>query len=327
MSVRYRFNALRAGAFKLDAGCMMGLIPRVVWSRSVPTDDRNRVTLCHNCLLLERLGTGPGPRLVVIEAGTGDKLDEASRKLFDLDGRWIQTALDEVGVAGERIDAVVISHLHFDHAGGLTRKVRAGEEPEWVGPAGAFTGKEGAITHGVRRTFPNARVHVQRREWEDALAGRGMMTRTYFSDHILPLRDHIELADTPSPFTLPDAGPAPGDPTRPERPDAELETMIMPGIWVMRVPGHTWGQQAVRFEDEMGRMIVFTPDVMPTAWHAGRAYSLAYDVEPYTSMRSRGWLLRRACENGWLLYLDHEPGEPLRRVVSDGHGWWLLAPV
>ncbi len=62
---------------------------------------------------------------------------------------------------------------------------------------------------------------------------------------------------------------------------------------------------------------------MPTAWHLGAAYSLGYDVEPYTSMVTRHWFLRAACEGGWLLVLDHEPGNPCRRVKEAGP-WFEL---
>ncbi len=78
------------------------------------------------------------------------------------------------------------------------------------------------------------------------------------------------------------------------------------------------------FLDTSGRRVVFTPDVMPTAAHVGATYNLAYDVEPYTSMLSRTWLLEEAAAGGWLLVLDHEPGNPIRRVRSNGKGWWDL---
>jgi glyoxylase-like metal-dependent hydrolase (beta-lactamase superfamily II) len=101
----------------------------------------------------------------------------------------------------------------------------------------------------------------------------------------------------------------------------------VPGVKVFLTPGHTWGQQAVGFTDEQGRFIVFTPDVMPTAAHLGAAYSLAYDVEPYTSMLSRRWLLEAAAAGGWILVLDHEPGDPIRRVIRNDKGWFDLQPV
>ena len=83
---RYSWRLLRAGEFRLDGGSMFGLIPRSVWSRSVTADERGRITVQHNCLLLE----GGGKR-VMIEVGTGDKLDAKSRELFameDRDMRW-----------------------------------------------------------------------------------------------------------------------------------------------------------------------------------------------------------------------------------------------
>jgi hypothetical protein len=75
-----------------------------------------------------------------------------------------------------------------------------------------------------------------------------------------------------------------------------------------------------------GRTIVFTPDVMPTAWHLGAAYSLGYDVEPYTSMISRGWFLAEAARRDWMLCLDHEPGNPFFRVRANDKGWFDLVP-
>ena len=100
---------------------------------------------------------------------------------------------------------------------------------------------------------------------------------------------------------------------------------------VFLTPGHTWGQQAIKFQEPdaphgKGRTIVFVPDVMPTAAHLGAAYSLAYDVEPYTSMLSRRWLLTEAAQHDWVLHLDHEPGHPLFRVKANTKGWFDLIP-
>ena len=65
---------------------------------------------------------------------------------------------------------------------------------------------------------------------------------------------------------------------------------------------------------------------MPTVHHLGAAYSLGYDVEPYTSMISRRWFLEAAADNDWLLVLDHEPGNPLQRVRRNEKGWFDLVP-
>jgi glyoxylase-like metal-dependent hydrolase (beta-lactamase superfamily II) len=309
---RYSWRLLRAGEFRLDGGSMFGLVPRVVWSKSVPVDERGRITVQHNCLLLERSGPGEGPRLILIETGSGDKLDAKSRDIFALGDRTIEVALQEAGCRPEDVAAVAVTHLHFDHAGGLTRLCRGGEAPDWRdGPNGA----------AVKLTFPNARVFSQAREWSDALANRSVMTRTYFRDHLEPVRNQLSLVDSPRPFS---AGHIPD---RDETPLATVglrRTEIVPGLWVFLVPGHTWGQQAVMFTDTKGRTVVFTPDVMPTAAHVGAAYSMGYDVEPYTSMVSRRWLLEEAAAGKWLLVLDHEPGNPCRRVRANDKGWYEL---
>lgn len=318
-ATRYSWRLLRAGTFKLDGGSMFGLVPRVVWSRTVPPDDRGRITVQHNCLLLERSGPGPGPRLVLIETGTGDKMDAKNRDIFALENRSIIDALLEVDCRPDDIAAVAVTHLHFDHAGGLTRLARAGETPDW-------TSKDGSLS--VKLTFPNASVHAQRREWDDAVANRSVMTRTYFRDHLEPIAGRLVLAESPRPFP---SGHTPDRDELPKAPEFNRQTELagVPGVRVMLAPGHTWGQQAVLFEDTTGATICFTPDCLPTVHHVGAAYSLGYDVEPYTSMVTRRWLLDAAARNRWTLLLDHEPGHPAHHVYPDGKGWYRLdaAPV
>jgi glyoxylase-like metal-dependent hydrolase (beta-lactamase superfamily II) len=296
--IRYQWQALRAGPLKLDGGGMFGLIPRVVWSKAIAPDVRNRITVAHNCLLL----TGNGHR-IVIETGSGNKLDAKMRDIFGLTDYTIVEALRDANCRCEDIHHVIVSHLHFDHAGGLTRKSATG--------------------HGIELTFPNAAVIAQKQEWHDALANNSVMTRTYYRDHLDPIRDRVKLIDSPPSFEL--AGHPEKD-AMPKSSVRERMTEALPGIFVFLVPGHTWGQQAILFTDEQNRTIVFTPDVMPTIHHVGAAYNLAYDVEPYTSTLTRRWFLDEAEKNDWLLYLDHEPGDPFCRVRSDGRGWYKLIP-
>jgi glyoxylase-like metal-dependent hydrolase (beta-lactamase superfamily II) len=318
----YSWRLLRAGRFKLDGGSMFGLVPRVVWQRAVAPDERGRIPVQHNCLLLERSGAPADPRdnspkLIVIETGTGDKLDTKSRDIFELESRSILDALFEAGCRPEDVGGVVVTHLHFDHAGGLTRLPRPGEAPDWTGPGSAGE-------HAVKLTFPNATVHIQEREWSDAFANRSVMTRTYFTDHLDPIRDHVRAVDSPRPFIT---GLTPDRDELPRLPLEARETQVLPGITVFLAPGHTWGQQAIKFTDTRGRTVVFVPDVMPTVNHLGAAYSLGYDVEPYTSMITRRWLLEEAAARNWLLVLDHEPGHPFQRVRRNERAWYDLVPA
>lgn len=314
----YSWRLLRGGEFRLDGGSMFGVVPRVVWGKSVTPDDRGRITVQHNCLLLERAGEMPagqsGAKLAVIEVGSGNKLDAKSRDIFALQERSIIDALQEVNCRCEDIEAVVVTHLHFDHAGGLTRLPRAGE-------AGGM--------HNAVPTFANAEIYAQLREWNDAMNNRSVMTRTYFKDHLEPVADQMKLIDSARPFPT---GLTPDREAEPMGSVSQRETSLgglkgvrgLSGVSVFVVPGHTWGQQAIKFTDTKGRTVVFTPDVLPTAWHLGAAYSLAYDVEPYTSMVSKRWFLNAAADENWLLVLDHEPCNPCRRVKRNDKGWFDL---
>jgi len=318
--MRYSWRLLDAGALKLDAGSMFGLVPRAVWSRSVEVDDQDRISLRHNCLLLEGEREDPElgrARRIVIEAGTGDKLGEKMSGIFGLDGRSVEHAVRDAGVDPAEIDDVIVSHLHFDHAGGLTRACREGEAPDWAAPEG--TGP--LATDRVKLTFPNATVHVQEREWLDATTNRSVMTRTYYRDHLDPIADRLSLVDSGRPFPT---GYVPGRDELPRGPVEQRQTRVLPGVRVFLVPGHTWGQQATLFEDASGREVVFTPDLLPSVHHLGAAYSLAYDVEPYTSMVTKRWFLEAAADRDWLLVLDHEPATPLQRVSRGEKGWFEL---
>lgn len=332
--MRYKWRLLQAGRLMLDGGSMFGVVPRVVWTRQTQPDEQNRIELAHNCLLLESETVDPSlgrVRRVLIESGSGDKLDAKMAKIFGLDGRTVEQAVLEAGVSVDEIDHTIVTHLHFDHAGGLTRKARAGEPPHWVADdAHPPSGDCAAVV----RTFPNAELIVQRREWEDALANNAVMTKTYYQDHLLPFAEAgslangshdagpmVRLVDSPEPYS---PGRAPGKADWPDGRVDERTTEVVPGVGVFRVPGHTWGQQAVRFTDTQGRRIVFVPDVLPSRWHLGAAYSLAYDVEPYTSMLSKRWLLEEAVAGGWTLVLDHEPSRPVCRVERNSKGWYEL---
>ena len=286
--MRYDWKILDAGPLALDGGGMFGVVPKVLWEKITPPDERNRVTLTHNCLLL----TDEAGKHTLIETGSGGKFDAKMRDIFGLSNRDIRVALHAENVDPAAIETVIVTHLHFDHAGGLTHLAGDNEAADWEG-------------HGERvmRSFPNAKVFVQQQEWDDALANRSVMTRTYLPSHLEPIREQVELINTP-------------DPTGDDWPSEE----VRPGISLMKMPGHTWGQQGVRFTDSGGRTVVFVPDVIPTVHHAAPAYSMSYDVEPYTNMLTRERLLKAAEANDWLLVLDHEPRTPAVRVSRDEKG-------
>lgn len=259
----WRVTPLRAGAFRLDGGGMFGLIPKTIWSTWTAADESNRIALACNCLLLE-----DGSRRVLVETGFGDKWSEKDRGIYALERRTVVDALAERGVGPSSIDHVVVTHLHFDHAAGLTRQA-----DDAIGP-----------------TFPNAEIVVQRREWDDAVANRSTMTRTYLRSHLDPIRERIRPVD------------GSGE--------------VLPGIAVRPLVGHTWGQQGILIRTVEG-ITAFPADLVPTSHHVHLAASMGYDVLPYENMLNKREFLAEAAGEGWTVVLDHEPETPVVRVVKD----------
>lgn len=137
---------VEAGFFKLDGGAMFGTVPKVIWAKLMPADELNRIRFASNSLLLRGLAEGR-PRVVVVETGNGDKEDALFRERFALEGEGVLLdSLAALGVQPEEVTDVLLTHLHFDHAGGVTRR-----EGDRIVP-----------------TFPNARHIVQRQELDDA---------------------------------------------------------------------------------------------------------------------------------------------------------------
>ncbi|MFG0330473.1 MAG: MBL fold metallo-hydrolase [Phycisphaerales bacterium] len=269
---RWNWRLLRAGTFRLDGGAMFGIIPKALWSDLNKPDRENRITLQTNCLLLE-----DGGERVLVETGYGNKFDQKERSIFAMEKRWIRDALEEVGVAPADINHVILTHLHFDHAGGLSFVDGKDDDP--------------------KSTFPNAKIHVQKVEWEDAIANKSTMRRTYMRNHLDPVEDQVQLV--------------------------EGEVEVTPGIRVRPVPGHTWGQQAVIFRDAEGT-VCFPGDVMPTINHVGLPYNMAYDMMPYENMQTKQTLLADAQRDGWRIVIDHEPGPAVVTVDRDDRGRFKL---
>ena len=142
-------RVVRAGWFRPDAGGFFGVVPKPLWSRFVTADERGRVLCRLNLLLVE----ADGHRLLV-ETGTGVRMSEKDRDIKGVEGGDPAEALNAVGVAPASIDYVVLTHLHYDHAGGM-------------------------IDATGRPAFPNARYVVQRDEAEaahgDELRVQGIM--------------------------------------------------------------------------------------------------------------------------------------------------------
>jgi glyoxylase-like metal-dependent hydrolase (beta-lactamase superfamily II) len=156
-----RVTVLHDGTIALDGGAMFGVVPRVVWEKRDPPDDRNRVTLGLNVALVES-----GGKRVLVDTGMGDRWSEKEVRMYRIDrSTTLLGGLRAHGLGPEDIDVVVNTHLHFDHAGGNTRR-----EGDRVVP-----------------TFPRARYVVQRGEWEDATHPHERSRASYREDDFVPV--------------------------------------------------------------------------------------------------------------------------------------------
>ena len=166
----FELTPLLDGYFRLDGGAMFGVVPKTLWQRRIPADDRNRITMAMRPLLVRAhsTGSGQGERLMIIDAGCGDKMDARSADIYAFDRTEnLDVTMARAGVRAEDIEIVLASHLHFDHAGGFTARDAAGL---------------------VRPRFPNARYLANAGEWEDATHPHERNRASYLQDDFVPLR-------------------------------------------------------------------------------------------------------------------------------------------
>jgi len=146
---------------------MFGVVPKALWSRLIPVDEYNCIPQATNCVLLQT-----GRQNVLIDTGYGSKLRDKERTLLRADsGNPIVDNLQAKELSPDDIDLVVLSHLHFDHAGGGIRLA------------------DGKLV----TTFPRAEYVVQRLEWEIATAGYPELRAAYPQENIAPLKDSGQL--------------------------------------------------------------------------------------------------------------------------------------
>ena len=107
-------RVLRAGWFRPDAGGFFGVVPKPLWSRFTSTDDRGRLLCRLNLLVIDA-----GGKRVLVETGTGVRMSDKDRDIKGIEGGDPAEALRAVGEDPDKIDYVVVSHLHYDHAGGM----------------------------------------------------------------------------------------------------------------------------------------------------------------------------------------------------------------
>ena len=168
----FELHVLVAARMKFDGGLVFGVVPKVVWERHKPADGNNLVEMACVGMIVRKDG-----RTILCETGIGTKLDAkraAQVALREPEGALI--ALKKLGIRPEEVDVVLSTHLHWDHAGGFTRRSEDGR---------------------VAVTFPRAKHFIQRAEWDFALDCDPRSRAAYLADDFVPVADAglVEFVD------------------------------------------------------------------------------------------------------------------------------------
>ncbi|MGQ3677722.1 MBL fold metallo-hydrolase [Tenacibaculum discolor] len=164
-----RIYPIETGNFKLDGGAMFGVVPKTIWQKTNPADEKNMISMGMRCMLIE-----DGDRLTLIDTGIGNKQSDKFFGYYYLYGDFsLDTSLAKYGFHRDDITDVFLTHLHFDHCGGAIQwnKDRTGYEP----------------------AFKNARFWSNQRHWDWAVHPNAREKASFLKENILPIEESGQL--------------------------------------------------------------------------------------------------------------------------------------
>lgn len=289
----YEIIPIPTGLFGLDGGAMFGTVPKVLWEKTNPTDDQNRIQMEARGLLLKNTET---KRNILIDTGNGsdfvakygEKLGASFAKMYNVDqsGPSLLKSLKKYDLEPSDITDVILTHLHFDHAGGATMMNSYKE---------------------IAPTFPEAVYYLQRENYNTAKNPNRREKASYFPANYEPLlkNGNLKLLE--------------GD-----------QKNLLPGISVKVSNGHTQGHQMVIVEDGAHRL-VYCGDVVPTSTHVRSAWVMGYDLNPLLLIEEKRALMSANKNKPTYYFFEHDPYCDLASIEESGDDYrvkerFLLAP-
>ena len=164
-----KISTVSDGSFRLDGGSMFGIVPKVLWEKKAQPDAKNRIGLGMNCLLIQ-----DGKRNILVETGTGSKLGTKETEIYAIERSLnLEKSLGFAGLKPVEIDTVFVTHLHFDHIGGATKRDLGGK---------------------IIPTFSNAKYYLVRGAWGEAQNPPNFNRPSYIPENYLPLKEYDRIA-------------------------------------------------------------------------------------------------------------------------------------
>lgn len=155
----FSFTWLKGGTTNMDGGAMFGVVPKALWSRRYPVNDNNQIELPCDPLLIQT-----GSHTILLESGLNfGKFDDKKKRNYGItDESRVEAQLGELGLSAADIDIIMMTHLHFDHASGLTTLEADGS---------------------YSSTFPNAKIYVSEVEWNEMKNPNIRSRNTYWKEN------------------------------------------------------------------------------------------------------------------------------------------------
>ena len=263
-----KLYSINTGFFKLDGGAMFGVVPKTIWNKLNPADEKNLCSWALRCLLIE-----DGDRLILVDNGNGDKQDAKFFSHYYLHGDdTLDTSLSRHGFHPDDITDVLLTHLHFDHCGGSIK--RKGDQ---LVPA-----------------FKNAIYWSNENHWTWATEPNEREKASFLKENILPIRESGQLKFIQVPVrSFREMEPLPS-------------VHFSDNITIRFVYGHTEAMMLPQLIYG-NKTIVFAADLLPSVAHLPIPYVMGYDMFPLTTLLEKKSFLNEALNGEYILFFEHDP--------------------